>query len=278
MLVWLASYPKSGNTLVRAMLASYFFSQDGKFNFELLPNIKQFPSNQFLKNLNIDTNNDDEVLKNYINAQSKFNKKKAIQFVKTHCGFNKVNGYSFTNFDITLGAIYIIRDPRNLVESFSRHYSFSIDQSVDFLIKGLILPRNEKRPLTVVGSWRENFESWKSLEQSSRFLLVKYEDIVSNKKLTLKKILSFIKKLSGSNFLIDEGKIQNVCDSTSFENMKKMEENDGFIEAQIDEKTNKKIKFFELGPDVDRKDLVKSKNINKIEKHYKKELKYFGYI
>ena len=138
MLIWLASYPKSGNTLMRAMLASYFFSQDGKFNFELLPNIKQFPSNQFLKNLNIDTNNDDEVLKNYINAQSKFNKKKAIQFVKTHCGFNKVNGYNFTNFDITLGAIYIIRDPRNLVESFSRHYSFSIDQSVDFLIKGLI--------------------------------------------------------------------------------------------------------------------------------------------
>ena len=76
MLVWLASYPKSGNTLVRAMLASYFFSQDGKFNFELLPNIKQFPSNQFLKNLNIDTTNDDEVLKNYINAQSKLNKKK----------------------------------------------------------------------------------------------------------------------------------------------------------------------------------------------------------
>lgn len=149
---------------------------------------------------------------------------------------------------------------------------------MDFLINGLILPRNEKRPLTVVGSWRENFESWKSLEQSSRFLLVKYEDIVSNKRLTLKKILNFIKKLSGSNFLIDDEKIKNVCDSTSFENMKKMEENNGFIEAQIDEKTNKKIKFFELGPDVDRKDLVKSKNINKIEKHYKKELKYFGYI
>ena len=93
---------------------------------------------------------------------------------------------------------------------------------MDFLINGLILPRNEKRPLTVVGSWRENFESWKSLEQSSRFLLVKYEDIVSNKRLTLKKILNFIKKLSGSNFLIDDEKIQNVCDSTSFENMKKM--------------------------------------------------------
>ena len=29
MFVWIASYPKSGNTLVRSMLTSYFFSNDG---------------------------------------------------------------------------------------------------------------------------------------------------------------------------------------------------------------------------------------------------------
>ena len=43
MIVWLASYPKSGNTLVRSMLASYFFSNDGVYHFDLLRNIKQFP-------------------------------------------------------------------------------------------------------------------------------------------------------------------------------------------------------------------------------------------
>ena len=73
MLIWLASYPKSGNTLLRSMLASYFFSSDGSFDFKLLKNIKQFPSNQFFKNLGINTNDDKEVLKNYINAQSKIN-------------------------------------------------------------------------------------------------------------------------------------------------------------------------------------------------------------
>ena len=29
MFIWLASYPKSGNTLVRSLLSSYFFSKDG---------------------------------------------------------------------------------------------------------------------------------------------------------------------------------------------------------------------------------------------------------
>ena len=42
MFVWLASYPKSGNTLTRSLLAGYFFSEDGIFDFKLLKNIKQF--------------------------------------------------------------------------------------------------------------------------------------------------------------------------------------------------------------------------------------------
>ena len=40
MFVWLASYPKSGNTLVRSMLAAYFFSKDGVYNFDLLNNLQ----------------------------------------------------------------------------------------------------------------------------------------------------------------------------------------------------------------------------------------------
>ena len=51
MIIWLASYPKSGNTLMRSILSAYFFSKDGKFNFDLLKNIKQFPDNRLFKNL-----------------------------------------------------------------------------------------------------------------------------------------------------------------------------------------------------------------------------------
>ena len=47
MIIWLASYPKSGNTLVRSMLSAYFFSEDGLYNFELIKNIKQFPHGGF---------------------------------------------------------------------------------------------------------------------------------------------------------------------------------------------------------------------------------------
>ena len=53
MIIWLASYPKSGNTLLRSMLSSYYFSKDGKFEFKLLKNIHQFPNISLFKNLNI---------------------------------------------------------------------------------------------------------------------------------------------------------------------------------------------------------------------------------
>jgi hypothetical protein len=50
MIIWIASYPKAGNTIVRSLIASYFFSRDGVFDFDLLNNIRQFPDISLLKN------------------------------------------------------------------------------------------------------------------------------------------------------------------------------------------------------------------------------------
>ena len=277
MLIWLASYPKSGNTLMRAMLSSYFFSPNGDFDLNLLKNIKQFPSYSFLKNLNINLNDDNEVFKNYINAQSKFNKKNAIQFVKTHSVYNNINGHNFTDFNNTLGAIYIVRDPRNLIESFSRHNQVSINEALEHMINGYSAGEIGKDPMTIVGSWKQNYESWKKLEISNRYLLVKYEDLITNKKAIFIKILEFIKKLSGSKFLINDLKIDNVLKSTSFENMQRLEKEEGFAESMTDMKTKKKIPFFSHGPKVDRKNLVKSENIQRIESVFRQELISLGY-
>ena len=70
MFVWLASYPKSGNTLLRALLSSYFFSNDGKFDFEMIENIKQFPKKALFTKNGVDTKNEKEVIKNYLKVQN----------------------------------------------------------------------------------------------------------------------------------------------------------------------------------------------------------------
>ena len=50
MIIWLASYPKSGNTMLRSMLSAYFFTEDGRFDFYLLKNIIQFPNINLFRN------------------------------------------------------------------------------------------------------------------------------------------------------------------------------------------------------------------------------------
>ena len=84
MFVWLASYPKSGNTMVRSLLATYFFSNDGIFNFDLIKNIKQFPNIKLFENYGVNINDDDEIIKNYIKVQRTFCNERAVQFLKTH--------------------------------------------------------------------------------------------------------------------------------------------------------------------------------------------------
>ena len=61
MIIWIASYPKSGNTYIRSLLSAYYFSKDGEFEFDLLKNIKQFPDNFFFDK---ELNNIEEAFKN----------------------------------------------------------------------------------------------------------------------------------------------------------------------------------------------------------------------
>ena len=75
MIIWLASYPKSGNTFLRSLIASYFFTKDGNFNFNSLSFIGQFPDVELFKEAGIELKHDKEIFKNYIKAQEFLNNK-----------------------------------------------------------------------------------------------------------------------------------------------------------------------------------------------------------
>ena len=84
MIIWLASYPKSGNTWLRAMLASYFYTQNGEFSFDVLDNIDQFPSFAHFKNYGDKFEKPESTSKYWIDAQRNINKDKKLKFLKTH--------------------------------------------------------------------------------------------------------------------------------------------------------------------------------------------------
>lgn len=284
MIIWLPSYPKSGNTIVRSLIVSYFFSKDGSFNFDLLDNIRQFPDLSLFEKLKIDITNEKEVIKNYINAQKLIIKKGSIHFLKTHSSLISDDNNHFTDLNSSLGAVYVVRDPRNVVKSYANHFQVSEEIAADHLIQsrfsyGMKNPSNQEgKIITHVGSWRFHYNSWKSFKNYEKYLLVKYEDLISDKEKTFINILKFIHKLGKINFVLDKNKLKNILDSTSFDKMQNLERDKGFKESVIKEKSGDKINFFNLGPKNNWKKSLDLQIQKKIENSFEKELKELKYL
>ena len=255
------------------------YSQDGMFNFNLNKKIKQFPSKQYFSEFTKDFHNIHEIKKYWIQAQDKINLDNQIKFFKTHHINCTIDGHSFTNKENTAATIYIVRDPRNLVNSISNHFSKTIHEAKEFLFRTNILGANKQSALdsdfaTLIGSWKEHYHYW--TKKNDDLLLLKYEDILSNPGEELKKIIKFLNKFI--KLQTNKDKEKNIINTTSFQSLKKMEEEGYFAENVFHKISNKKIKFFNQGPDNNWQNNLNSKIKIEIEKNLETEMRELFYI
>ena len=278
MIFWIASYPKSGNTYLRSFISSYYFSKKGKFDFNLLLNILQFPSKKFTKrNLYSDL----EASQNWIFNQNQFFGGEKINFVKTHNSLCEFKGNKFTTNDQTLGAIYIVRDPRNVITSLTHHYSLSYENAYDKLMddNSNLLEKtsdNDHSNFTFLGSWANHYKSWKNYKDFE-ILFIKYEDLEKEKYDTFKKIILFINNILKKNNKIDEKKLLNSINSTNFNNLKNKEMNEGFEESVYSKQTGEKKRFFNLGFNNRWEKILPKDILNKLNHNLQNELNELGY-
>jgi len=278
MIFWIASYPKSGNTYLRSFISSYYFSKKGKFDFNLLLNILQFPSTKFTKR---NLYSEEEASQNWIFNQNQFFGGKKINFVKTHNSLDEFKKKKFTSKDQTIGGIYIVRDPRNVITSLTHHYSLNYEDAYDKLMdkNSNLLEKtndNDHSNFTFLGSWSNHYKSWKNCKDF-KILFIKYEDIENDKYDTFKKIVLFINDIFNNDKKIDEKKFLNSINSTNFNNLKNKEENEGFEESVYSKETGVKKRFFNLGFN-NRWEKILPKNIlNKLNHNLQNELNELGY-
>ena len=247
MIIWIPSYPKSGNTYLRSFLSSYYYSKEGKFDFNLLLNINQFPS---LRYSDIKSYTYVNAAKNWINNQKKFFNKEQLFFLKTHNSLEEYFGYKFTNSLETLGAIYIVRDPRNIITSMCNHFSMNFNEAYNRMIdqNASLSRKNEDGDLSnfsFLGSWSNHYRSWKN-NFEFKTLIIKYEDLEKDAYNEFWKILTFIEDLTGKKEPINKKKFVNSLNSTNFSNLKQKEKLHGFKES-LSYKSNNKTNFFNLG-------------------------------
>ena len=277
MIIWLSSYPKSGNTYIRSFLSAYFFTNNGQFDFKLLKFIEQFPDKQFFNGF---INTKEEASKKWLPIQKEIIKSKKVRFLKTHSAYGSLDNNPFTSSEVTIGSIYIVRDPRNVLLSLMNHFSLDEYSALEMLCdgnRGIKSEDNNYASYSFLSTWSNHLKSWLNIK-SFKTILIKYEDLENNSEKNLSNLVKFINDLLKNNQGIDHQKFNKALETTSFVKLKKKEDKEGFSEAIFSKKEGEKIPFFNMGFKSDWKKILKKSTVRKVEEKFGKEMTDLGYL
>ena len=282
MIIWIASYPKSGNTWIRAIISLLLFSKDGIMkNFDLLNSIEQYPTRKYFSDLVKNYSDPIQIQKNWIPSQKIINQDKKIRFFKTHHIFCKYGNNAFTDNSNTLGVIHIVRDPRNLISSLKHHWSLkNLNEAKKKLfdiqtMTGLNIQKDKKYSFPVmISSWNNHYNAWKKINKN--YLLIRYEDLIQDLEKELNRIIVYLNNIK--KMKTDKKKIINILQSTTFDKFKKLENNDLFNEVNFDQEKNEYKTFFNNNPNLDKKNFIDKNIKDEIEKNFYNEMKELKYL
>lgn len=149
--------------------------------------------------------------------------KPGTHFVKTHCQAVRFQGQDLIPPALTAGAIYMMRNPFDLAPSFARHQSSDIDIAIDRMANPDTMMGTPTGIRDALGRWDDHIRSWTEAPGLPRYV-VRYEDMLSAAPKTVRGLLEFL------SIKPDSGKLARAIKATSFENLKKQEEDLGFTE------------------------------------------------
>ena len=279
---WIASYPKSGSTYIRLLLASYFYTQDGSINdfqeiknifnindYNIYKKIKNFPKlNQFIEDPQIITLFW-EGAQRLIMQEIKYN-----LFIKTHNCMAEIMYKRFTSEKYTKCFIYIVRDPRSVAVSYKHHFQVTYDKAVKQLINKNLVDfdfNSKKNVPDLISSWAIHYNSWKNFTHKGNGIIIKYEDLIQNPYIFFKKVLDFLS--NHMDIKINEKKLNQTIESIRFSNLQEIEKQKGFFEKPEISKI-----FFRKGLLDEWKSCLTAKQKYTIEVNFNKEMKELGYL
>ena len=212
----------------------------------------------------------------------KIKEHKRIQFLKTHSCLGLYKGKPFTTPDYSLGGIYIVRDPRNVISSIKNHFSMNDDEAYRFITNPNTSAKEinslDYRTWVLLSNWSNHYRSWIK-SKNFRKLLIKYEDFEEDKYRTFRDIVIYVNALTNRTERINDSKLKKAIESTNFNVLKNKEKNNGFEEAAFDAKdTNKRKVFFNLGFNNKWEKLLDQETRKKIENEFEIEMEELGYL
>ena len=270
-IIWLASYPKSGNTWMRAFLHNLLRDPNESYDINKITDFSASDSSinwyqaQDPRPWNEWTPLD--VVHMRRGAQLAICAwRRDDTFVKTHNASIMFLGYPLIYPDLTAGAIYIVRNPLDVCISLTHHYGCDIDTAIKMLgEESTGSNTNEKLVFEVHKSWSTHVDSWTG-QQRPGLAVLRYEDMLRNPMKAFGGLVSFM----GLN--APRARIERAIERASFKTLREQEDQKGFRE-----KSPHAQKFFREGRAGQWRELLSQSQVDRVVEKHKEQMQRFGY-
>lgn len=270
-IIWLASYPKSGNTWVRIFLANLFSGSDEPVDINGL--------DQFCSSLTARALYDSlagrpardlsprDVLALREKIQQVFCDNCAESgFLKTHSRFGSQFGLALISPEHTAGAIYVVRNPIDVAVSSSKHFGVKAEDMVRHMADPeMRTADNDRHVMDYIGSWSQHVASW-TLPPHPKVHVVRYEDLYADPERSFGDIVKFL------GLQPPPGRVERCIKYSSFDALADQERRAGFRE-----RSSNAPAFFRHGQPGEGRETLSPELIASIIAAHRPQMERFGY-
>ena len=271
-IVWLASYPKSGNTWLRVFLANYLMHTTQPMP---LAKVYQFSLGDAMPDTYsivakrpVDPKDQAAILALRPAVLRAIVANKAdINLVKTHNQNIVLKRIDLIPARYTRLALYIVRNPLDLVISYANHYGVAIGAAAQAI--GSPSNRVKPGPLNVaqyLGSWSDHVTGW-TRTRKFPVCTLRYEDMISDPGKT------FATVLKRMGVPVDDDRLDRAVEFSSFDQLRSQEDDHGFVE-----KSHHADRFFRSGQAGQWREQLAPDIVKLICERHGKVMRRFGYL
>ena len=270
-LVWLASYPKSGNTWLRAFLANYFIAGPGPVPINAMQRISSgdssAPSYAELGRCDPARLTPAQVVALRQRHLERIAGNAPVNFIKTHCINRKIGPNPLVPGRLTRAAIYIIRDPRDMVLSYADHFGLDAARAVAAIASAQNrVPGNQKTVMQWLGNWSDHVRTW-TRARDFPVLTLRYEDMLDDPAAAFLKVLKLI------DAPVDQDALDQAVEHSSFGALSAQEAATGFRE-----RGPKQERFFRKGTSGQWREQLKPELAERIAADHGAAMQRHGYL
>ena len=270
-IVWLASYPKSGNTWLRAFLTNLIANRDTPVPFEDYANFTSNEASAHWFATRLKGRFDRSQMPAVAAMRGEVQREIAATgnpylLVKTHSYQGDAFGHPQINADVTAAAIYVVRNPLDVAISFANHNASEIDQAISIMAKpGTSSSMANGTVFEWTSDWSTHVASW-TAQPNEHLCVVRYEDMIDQPLETFSRIAQFLR------IEADEMRIRRAIDASSFDRLQEMEREGGFAE-----KPDGADVFFRAGRKDQWREVLTTEQVRRISARHRTQMQRFGY-